>query len=133
MAESWFAQDIASAVAQMLPGFAVEVVDAVDSTNSELMRRARSGDCAPVLLVAERQTAGRGRLGCPWESAQDEAQPLSLTFSLGLPLAPKDWSGLSLAVGASVADSLTPTAVPASASNGRTIYGLPTIASSPAS
>lgn len=106
MAGPWSAQDIASAVAPMLPGFAVEVVDAVDSTNSELMRRVRSGDCAPVLLVAERQTAGRGRLGRPWVSAQDEAQPLSLTFSLGLPLAPKDWSGLSLAVGASVADSL---------------------------
>ena len=29
-------------------------------------------------------------------------------FSLGLPLAPKDWSGLSLAVGVSVAESLQP-------------------------
>jgi BirA family biotin operon repressor/biotin-[acetyl-CoA-carboxylase] ligase len=27
----------------------------------------------------------------------------SLTFSLGLPLAPRDWLGLSLAVGVSVA------------------------------
>lgn len=106
MAGIWFAQTIASTVAPMLPGFAVEVVDAIDSTNSELMRRARAGDSAPVLLVAERQTAGRGRLGRPWESAQDAAQPISLTFSLGLPLAPRDWSGLSLAVGVSVADSL---------------------------
>jgi BirA family biotin operon repressor/biotin-[acetyl-CoA-carboxylase] ligase len=32
----------------------------------------------------------------------------SLTFSLGLPLAPRDWSGLSLAVGVSVAESLDP-------------------------
>jgi len=30
----------------------------------------------------------------------------SLTFSLGLPLAPADWSGLSLAVGVSLAESL---------------------------
>ena len=43
---------------------------------------------APVLLVAERQTAGRGRLGRPWQSAQDAGEPRSLTFSLGLPLAP---------------------------------------------
>ncbi len=106
MADSWFASEIAAAVAPMLPGFGVEVVDVVDSTNSELMRRARAGWSAPVLLVAERQTAGRGRLGRPWQSAQDAAQPLSLTFSLGLPLAPLDWSGLSLAVGASVAESL---------------------------
>ncbi|MCK7493397.1 MAG: hypothetical protein MZW92_19855 [Comamonadaceae bacterium] len=32
----------------------------------------------------------------------------SLTFSLALPLAPADWSGLSLAVGVSLADSLHP-------------------------
>ncbi|MGI4777744.1 MAG: biotin--[acetyl-CoA-carboxylase] ligase [Janthinobacterium lividum] len=108
MAGAWFARDIASAVAPLLPGFSVEVVDAIDSTNSELMRRARAGDATPVLLVAERQTAGRGRLGRPWQSAQAGAEPLSLTFSLGLPLAPRDWSGLSLAVGASVADSLDP-------------------------
>ena len=106
MAGTRFAQTIASTVAPMLPGFTVEVVDAIDSTNSELMRRARAGNLAPVLLVAERQTAGRGRMGRPWHSAQDAAQPLTLTFSLGLPLAPHDWSGLSLAVGVSVADSL---------------------------
>ncbi|MGJ7581757.1 biotin--[acetyl-CoA-carboxylase] ligase [Variovorax sp. RHLX14] len=106
MAGIWFAQDIASTVEPMLPGFRVEVVDTIDSTNSELMRRARAGDGAPVLLVAERQTAGRGRMDRPWQSAQDDTEPLTLTFSLGLPLAPRDWSGLSLAVGASVADSL---------------------------
>ena len=106
MAVSWSASEIAAAVVPMLPGFVVEVVDVIDSTNSELMRRARAGDSRPVLLVAERQTAGRGRLGRPWQSAQDAAQPLSLTFSLGLPLAPLDWSGLSLAVGVSVAESL---------------------------
>jgi BirA family biotin operon repressor/biotin-[acetyl-CoA-carboxylase] ligase len=72
------------------------------------MRRARDGSRAPVLLVAERQTAGRGRLGRNWQSAQDAHQPASLTFSLGLPLAPRDWSGLSLAVGVSVAESLDP-------------------------
>jgi BirA family biotin operon repressor/biotin-[acetyl-CoA-carboxylase] ligase len=32
----------------------------------------------------------------------------SLTFSLGLPLSPPDWSGLSLAVGVSVVESLHP-------------------------
>lgn len=100
---------IAAAVAPHCPGFAVERVDEIDSTNTELMRRARAGSQAPVLLVAERQPAGRGRLGRPWQSSQGTAQPASLTFSLGLPLAPKDWSGLSLAVGVSVAESLDPT------------------------
>ncbi len=89
----------------MLPGLAVEVLTEIDSTNSELMRRFRaSGLPAPTLLVAEQQSAGRGRLGRQWHSQQGD----SLTFSLGLPLAPVDWSGLSLAVGLSVAQSLDP-------------------------
>ena len=33
-------------------------------------------------------------------------------LSLGLPMAPRDWSGLSLAVGVSVAESLQPTLPP---------------------
>jgi len=93
---------IREAVLPDLPGFSVEWVPQIDSTNSELMRRARAGRLEPVLLVAGQQTAGRGRLGRQWFS--DGA----LTFSLGLPLAPLDWSGLSLAVGVSVVQSLHP-------------------------
>lgn len=92
------------AIAPGLPGFTVEVVPSIDSTNTELMRRARAGQDAPVLLVAEAQTAGRGRMGKAWHSRPGQ----SLTFSLGLPLAPRDWSGLSLAVGVSLAESLHP-------------------------
>jgi BirA family biotin operon repressor/biotin-[acetyl-CoA-carboxylase] ligase len=101
---NWPAEAIWEAVAPLLPGFTVEVLPEIDSTNSELMRRARSGLAEPTRLVAERQTAGRGRLGRDWHSAAGE----SLTFSLALPLAPADWSGLSLAVGVSVAESLHP-------------------------
>lgn len=108
MAEPWFEDEIAGALSPFLPGLAVEVVAEIDSTSSELMRRARDGRCEPVLLVAQRQTAGRGRMGRDWQSAQERGDPASLTFSLGLPLAPRDWSGLSLAVGASVAESLDP-------------------------
>ncbi|SEF22625.1 biotin--[acetyl-CoA-carboxylase] ligase [Variovorax sp. NFACC27] len=105
----WFQDRIAAAITPLLPGFAVEAVAEIDSTNTELMRRARAGRVEPVLLVTERQTAGRGRLGRPWQSgdARQEASA-SLMFSLGLPLAPADWSGLSLAVGVSVAESLDP-------------------------
>ena len=98
----WPADAIWQAVAPLLPGFTVEVLPQTDSTNSELMRRARAGFTEPVLLVAEQQSAGRGRLGRGWESRRGE----SLTFSLGLPLDPPDWSGLSLAVGVSLAESL---------------------------
>ena len=92
------------AVVTELPGFTVEVLPSVDSTNSELMRRARAGLMEPVLLAADEQTAGRGRMGKGWHSKVGQ----SLTFSLALPLAPADWSGLSLAVGVSLADSLHP-------------------------
>lgn len=106
----WPAEAIWEAVAPVLPGFTVEVLPEVDSTNSELMRRARAGRLDPVLLVAEQQSAGRGRMGRQWRSgaAQDCRAPTALTVSLGMNLAPADWSGLSLAVGLSVAQSLHP-------------------------
>ncbi len=91
------------AVASRWPDMAIEVVPTLDSTNAELMRRARSGHHDPVLLVARHQSAGRGRLGRPWHSGED-----SLTFSLGLPFAPSEASGLSLTVGLSLAQSLHP-------------------------
>jgi BirA family biotin operon repressor/biotin-[acetyl-CoA-carboxylase] ligase len=106
----WPAEAIWEAVAPALPGFTVEVLPEVDSTNSELMRRARAGRPDPVLLVAEQQTAGRGRMGRQWHSGTQAMgqRAQALTFSLGLNLAPADWSGLSLAVGLSLAQSLHP-------------------------
>jgi BirA family biotin operon repressor/biotin-[acetyl-CoA-carboxylase] ligase len=100
----WPAETIWQQLAAQLPGITVEVLPEVDSTNTELMRRARQGQADPVLLVAERQTAGRGRLGRTWQGEPGH----TLMFSLGLPLAPHDWSGLSLAVGVSLAHSLDP-------------------------
>ncbi|MEN9329951.1 MAG: hypothetical protein RLZZ484_1139, partial [Pseudomonadota bacterium] len=58
----WPAEDLWLAIAPLVPGFSVEVLPTIDSTNTELMRRARAGQTDPVLLVAEQQTAGRGRL-----------------------------------------------------------------------
>ena len=98
----WPAEAIWEAVYPALPDASVEILPELDSTNTELMRRARAGRLEPVLLVAERQTAGRGRLGREWLSTAGD----SLTFSLGIALSPPDWSGLSLAVGVSVAESL---------------------------
>ncbi|WP_440105723.1 biotin--[acetyl-CoA-carboxylase] ligase [Acidovorax sp. BL-A-41-H1] len=114
----WPAEALWEAVSPLLPGFTVEILPTIDSTNTELMRRARAGQCEPTLLVAEAQTAGRGRLGRTWHSGEagDEGTPNaglpSLMMSLGLPMAPKDWSGLSLAVGVSVAESLQPVLPP---------------------
>jgi BirA family biotin operon repressor/biotin-[acetyl-CoA-carboxylase] ligase len=81
----------------------VEVVPETGSTNADLLARAPALS-APVLLVAEHQTAGRGRAGRSWLSAPGH----SLTFSLawkfegGL----QKLSGLPLAVGAALAETL---------------------------
>jgi len=91
-------------LAAACPGLVVEVVAEVGSTNIELMGRVRDGLAGPVLLVAEHQTAGRGRLGRAWSSQPGD----SLTFSLALTLSPADWSGLSLAVGVVLAEALHP-------------------------
>lgn len=97
-------ESVWQSVVTELPTFTVEVLPSIDSTSSELMRRARDGRVEPVLLAADEQTAGRGRMGKGWHSRAGQ----SLTFSLALPLAPADWSGLSLAVGVSLAESLHP-------------------------
>jgi len=43
--------------------------DAVDSTNDEARRRALEGDSGRLWIVADRQTAGRGRRGRTWISS----------------------------------------------------------------
>jgi BirA family transcriptional regulator, biotin operon repressor / biotin---[acetyl-CoA-carboxylase] ligase len=64
----------------------------------------RSGDVNACLLVAEHQLLGRGRQGRGWVSAPGA----SLTFSLALPMAPRDWWGLSLAAGVALAGAIDP-------------------------
>jgi BirA family biotin operon repressor/biotin-[acetyl-CoA-carboxylase] ligase len=127
---SWGTEALWHRLKKVLPGLSIEVIERTDSTNSELLARARvrpdlqpeaeaalvhrrverggfgrrAVDAQPCLLVAEQQTGGRGRQGRTWMSERGA----SLTFSLGLPLAPADWSGLSLAVGVALADALEP-------------------------
>jgi BirA family biotin operon repressor/biotin-[acetyl-CoA-carboxylase] ligase len=100
----WRAEDLWLALQAEVPGLSIEVLPEVGSTNTALLDRIRRGDHAPAMLVAERQVAGRGRLGRPWSAAAGA----SLTFSVGLSMAPQDWSGLSLAVGLALAEALHP-------------------------
>ena len=113
----WGAEALWQALVPLLPGLSIEVVQTLDSTNSELTDRLRNagrvqqdrrggrvGDLFPQMLVAINQTAGRGRLGRRWHATPGS----SLTFSLALPLNRDDWSGLSLAVGLALAEALDP-------------------------
>ena len=73
------------------------------STNTEALAHLRDGG-GPLIVSTDRQTAGRGRLGRAWQS--DDA---SLTFSVAVSVPTElDLSGLSLAVGCTVADVLDP-------------------------
>ena len=115
LALHWGAEALQTLLAPLRPGLRLEVVASVGSTNTELLERVRRAGSAlppasipaelsPCLLVAEHQTQGRGRQGKDWQSGVGA----SLTFSLALPFAPPDWSGLSLAVGLALAEALDP-------------------------
>ncbi len=86
------------------PPIHLELADQLDSTSSELLRRAQRRDIHGAALAAEWQSAGRGRRGRAWSAVAGG----SLTFSLG-------WrfeqgagflAGLSLAVGVAVVRAL---------------------------
>lgn len=87
----------------------VEVVAQTGSTNADLMARAAQL-ARPTLLVAEHQSAGRGRAGRSWLSAAGA----SLTFSLAWKFAgpPQQLLGLPLAVGVALAEALDALDVP---------------------
>lgn len=84
-------------------GVQVEVVTQTGSTNADLLARAPQLD-APLLLVAEHQTAGRGRAGRSWLSSPEG----SLTFSLAWRFdgGPQRLAGLPLAIGVALAETL---------------------------
>jgi BirA family biotin operon repressor/biotin-[acetyl-CoA-carboxylase] ligase len=86
----------------------LEVVEETGSTNADLLARAASGDdVAGAVLIAEHQTAGRGRHGRGW-SATPRAQ---ITMSVGVSVVDvptSGWGWLPLATGVAVVDTVTP-------------------------
>lgn len=87
----------------------LEVAWSLDSTSSELLRRGDAGPGVQVLL-AERQTGGRGRRGRHWASPLAANLYLSLArrFEGGL----ARLGGLSLVAGIAVAEALHGLGVP---------------------
>ena len=60
----------------------LRIYDVIDSTNNEAKRYAMDGGAAPAVLLAEGQTAGRGRMGRSFYSPDGVGIYLSLLFPL---------------------------------------------------
>ncbi len=86
------------------PWLRLEIVEAAPSTNAAVAQRARGGEPEGLVLVAEHQTAGRGRLQRRWESPARAA----LTFSVLLrpALAQGRWPWIPLLAGVAVVEGL---------------------------
>ncbi|ANJ58672.1 bifunctional biotin--[acetyl-CoA-carboxylase] synthetase/biotin operon repressor [Pseudomonas silesiensis] len=89
----------------------VLVFDSIDSTNAEALRAIERGQAAPFLVLAERQTAGRGRRGRKWASpfAENIYYSLVLRIEGGM----RQLEGLSLVVGLAVMQALRELGIPA--------------------
>jgi BirA family transcriptional regulator, biotin operon repressor / biotin---[acetyl-CoA-carboxylase] ligase len=84
---------------------AIQMTPRTGSTNADLLALARDGAAEGTVLVAEEQTAGRGRMGRTWMSPPHAA----LTFSLllrphAVPPARRGW--LPLLAGVAVTDAV---------------------------
>ncbi|KPQ01214.1 biotin--[acetyl-CoA-carboxylase] ligase [Marinobacter sp. HL-58] len=89
----------------------LSVLDEVDSTNAEIVRRRReSGTGRIPVCIADCQTAGRGRRGRPWQSPRGQNLYLSMGLTFQGSFAMLD--GLSLVLGVAVAEALEQQGVP---------------------
>lgn len=83
----------------------VRVVDETGSTNDDVAALARVGEAEGLVLAAEHQTAGKGRLDRSWSAPARSG----LSFSLLLrpvSVAPNGWPLLPLLVGVGVAKAI---------------------------
>jgi len=83
---------------------AVEVVEELGSTNAELTARAAAGAAEGLVLVAEHQVTGRGRLDRTWTSPPRAGLTVSVLVRPDVPAARRAW--LSLLTGVALAEAV---------------------------
>lgn len=100
-------ESIREALSETVSGLipAIDVFEKVDSTNEVALSRARRAPSHRTVILAEQQTAGRGRRGRPWVSPYGSNLYFSLIweFDGGASVI----EGLSLAVGVTLCQALT--------------------------
>lgn len=84
--------------------WSIHIHDSLDSTNTEAGRLIAQGSDMPALVLAERQTAGRGRRGRKWVSPFAENLYCSLVLRIDGGM--RQVEGLSLVVGLAVMSAL---------------------------
>ncbi len=89
----------------LAPNMSVDVLQSTDSTNAEVMRLLAVNAPAPLAILAEHQSAGRGRRGRSWSSPY--AGNIYLSLGWRFPVGAPRLEGLSLAVGVVVAEALS--------------------------
>ena len=77
--------------------------EVLGSTNAEALRLARQGECGPLWVVADRQTAGRGRRGRTWISPPGNLYA-SLLLTEAAPV--ERWPELSFVAALAVHDAV---------------------------
>lgn len=87
----------------MISRATIEELSSVDSTNAEAMRRVQAGEQGPLWIIAQSQTAGRGRSGRNWTSETGNLHA-SLLVTLVAPQ-PKAYQ-LALVAGVAVFDGI---------------------------
>jgi BirA family transcriptional regulator, biotin operon repressor / biotin---[acetyl-CoA-carboxylase] ligase len=82
----------------------LRVVDRTASTNADVAAAARAGSPEGLVMLAEEQTAGRGRAGRTWRAPARSG--LALSVLLRPPLPRESWGWLPLLAGVSVTAAL---------------------------
>ena len=87
-------------------GWRVEVVATSRSTNADVGARFAAGEDRGLVLVAEDQTAGRGRLGRDWVTPPRASLTVSFLVVPPAEVPPARWSWLPLLTGVAAADAV---------------------------
>ncbi len=82
-----------------LIGREIDVMRSVDSTNEEIKRRAAAGAASGLIVAADGQTGGKGRLGRVWKS---DSGGIYFTILIRPELSPSEISAITLAAGYAV-------------------------------
>jgi BirA family transcriptional regulator, biotin operon repressor / biotin---[acetyl-CoA-carboxylase] ligase len=84
----------------------IDTVDETGSTNADLLARATAGeDIDGAVLIAEAQTAGRGRHGRSWSTPP--GSQIALSAGVGVGAVPSEaWGWLPLLTGVAVVDAV---------------------------